>query len=201
MDIADLKRVDILWRETQPYLAVQVMEGYQKQQGTVLELGPFSGGITLELKRLYPEFEITIADESPETLAYIKAKIAISGLAREIAIKQTDLNQLAFEDCQFDIVVFRGALFFLRDRGKLLPEIWRVLKNGGFALVGGGHGKGVPKPVIGRIAGELRQLHKKLGGRWLNLEELKEIVDRSQLGDSCQITQEGGIWLNIRKQG
>jgi ubiquinone/menaquinone biosynthesis C-methylase UbiE len=199
MEIADLKRVDILWRETQPYLATQVMEGYNRQQGTVLELGPFSGGIALELKRLYPDFDITIADETPETLAYIKSKVATSGLAREITIKQTDLNQLLFEDGQFDLVVFRGVFFFLRDKERLLPEIWRVLKDDGFALVGGGHGKGVPKTIIDRIAGELHQLHKKLGGRWLSLEELAQIVDRSQLGDSCRITEEGGVWLNIRK--
>lgn len=199
MDIADLKRVDILWQETQPYLAAQVIEGYRREYGTVLELGPFSGGIAMELKRLYPELEITIADESPETVAYIKAKISTSGLARDITIEQTDLNKLAFEDCRFDLVVFRGVFFFLRDKENLLREIWRVLKKGGFALVGGGHGKGVPQPIVDQIAAELRILHQKLGGRWLSLEELKEIVDRSQLGDKCQITDEGGVWLNIRK--
>ena len=199
MDINDLKRFDSLWQETHPYIVAQIMEGYHRQSGTVLELGPFAGSIAIELSRLYPELDITIAHESPEIVEYIEEKISASGLAKDIAVEKMDLNSLAFSDCQFDLVIFRGAFFFLREKEDLLREIFRVLKKGGFAFIGGGHGKEVPQRIIDQIAGELRKLHKKLGGRWLSIKELQEIVSSSQLADYCKITKEGGTWLNIRK--
>jgi len=199
MNINDLIRLDSLWQETHPFIVAQVMEGYRRQSGTVLELGPFAGSITIELSRLYPKLDITIAHESPEIVEYIEERISASGLAKDIAVEKMDLNNLAFSDCQFDLVIFRGAFFFLREKENLLREIFRVLKKDGFALVGGGHGKGVPQRIIDQIAGELRKLHKKLGGRWISIKELQEIVNSSQLADNCQITEEGGVWLNIRK--
>lgn len=199
MDIDDIKKVDSLWQKTNRYMVAQIMEGYRRDSGTVLELGPFSGGIAIELARLYPKLEITIAHESPDVVEYIEKKLSASGLAQGIAVKKTDLNNLAFNDCQFDLVIFRGAFFFLGEKENLLREIFRVLKKGGFALVGGGHGKGVPQGIIDQIADELRKLHKKLGGRWLSIRELQEIVSSSQLADNCKIVEEGGAWLNIRK--
>ena len=199
MDIDDIKKVDSLWQKTNRYMVAQVMEGYRRDSGTVLELGPFSGGIAIELARLYPKLEITIAHESPDVVEYIEKKLSASGLAQGIAVKKTDLNNLAFNDCQFDLVIFRGAFFFLGEKENLLREIFRVLKKGGFAFVGGGHGKGVPQGIIDQIADELRKLQKKLGGRWLSIRELQEIVSSSQLADNCKIVEEGGAWLNIRK--
>ncbi len=199
MDIDDIKKVDSLWQKTNRYMVAQVMEGYHRESGTVLELGPFAGGIATELARLYPKLEITIAHESPDVVEYIEKKLSASGLAQGIAVKKTDLNNLAFNDCQFDLVIFRGAFFFLGEKENLLREIFRVLKKGGFAFVGGGHGKGVPQGIIGQIADELRKLQKKLGGRWLSIRELQEIVSSSQLADNCKIVEEGGAWLNIRK--
>jgi SAM-dependent methyltransferase len=199
MEIADLVRVDELWQPTQPYMAAQIMAGYGRQSGATLELGPFAGGIAMELKKQYPQLDITIADEQPEIVNFLKNKIAEAGFADEIAIRQTDLNRLAFEDNSFDLVVFRGAFFFLREKERLLDEIFRIMKKGGFAFVGGGHGKGVPKGITSSIAGELRRLHGKLGGKWLGIEELKEILDKTHIKDKCRITEEGGVWLNIRK--
>jgi len=199
MQIADLKRVDELWLATQPYMAAQVMQGYRRQTGQVLELGPFAGGIAIELAKQCPQLEITVAEESAETLKYIREKIKAAGFADSIVVEQTNLDKLTFADASFDLIIFRGAFFFLAEKKNLLAEILRVLRKGGFALIGGGHGKGVPESIVKGIAGELRILHGKLGGRWLGIEELQETIDRSPLRDNCKITQEGGVWLNIRK--
>ncbi len=199
MQIADLRRVDELWQATQPYMAAQIMQGYGRQNGTVLELGPFGGGITVELVKHYPQLEITIAEESAEILRYIREKIITAGFSDAITLKQTRLDSLDFEDNSFDLIIFRGAFFFLAERESLLAEILRLLKKGGFALVGGGHGRGVPQSIVKEIAAELRLLHGKLGGKWLDTERVKEIAARSPLKDNYRITEEGGVWLNIHK--
>jgi len=163
MNLADLKKVNILWREIYPYLAAQIMESYKKHSGTVLELGPFSGGISFELARLYPGLKITIADESPEVVEYLREEIATQGLASKIAVKRTDLYNLAFSDSHFDLVILRGFFFFLDKKGTILREIFRVLNDDGMAILGGGYGKGVPQELINKIADESRELNERLG--------------------------------------
>ena len=169
MDANDIKRVNSLWGKVYPYLASQVMDSYRRDSGSVLELGPFSGGISRELARLYPGLNITIADE------------------------------LSGDDSQFDLIIFRGAFFFLNEKKNLLREVFRVLKAGGLAFVGGGYGKGIPQEIIDEIADESRELNEKLGRRWVSIEELEELIRKSGLTDHCQIEEEGGVWLVIRK--
>lgn len=199
MDINDLLQLRRLWHGVYPYLVAQIMESYQRNSGSVLELGPFSGGISLELARLYPGLKITIADESPDVVACLEKEIPASASGRGIEIKKMELNRLTFDDSQFDLVIFRGAFFFLGKKENLLREIFRVLKGGGMGFVGGGYGKGIPQEIIDAIADESRELNERLGRRWVGIEELEEIVRRSQLTDNCRIVEEGGVWLIIKK--
>lgn len=199
MDIDDLERLNRLWQKVYPYLVAHIMEHYRGNSGAVLELGPFSGGISRELARLYPRFDITVADELPEVVSYLKQKVAAFGLSQRITVRQTDLNNLAFSGSRFDLVIFRGAFFFLGKEEGLLGEVSRVLKEGGLAFVGGGYGKGTPRKVIDEIHGESRELNERLGRRWVEVEELEELVKDSGLTDNYRIEEEGGVWLVIRK--
>jgi ubiquinone/menaquinone biosynthesis C-methylase UbiE len=115
-------------------------------------------------------------------------------------VEATGLENLQFMDAQFDLVVLRGAFFFLKDRVGLLGEIVRVLKAGGMAFVGGGYGKGTPKELIEEIADRSRELNKRLGRKRVSKEELEEVVRKSELADLCTIEEEGGLWITIRKQ-
>ena len=151
------------------------------------------------LSKLHPKFNITIADESPAAVEYLKQEISISGLSEKIEVKKTDLNHLAFDDSQFDLVVFRGAFFFLKEKGNLLQEVFRVLKDGGIAFIGGGFGKGTPQELIDEIADESRELNDRLGRRRVSIKELEEMIRKSKLTDKCQIEEDGGVWLNIKK--
>ena len=199
MDIDDLERLNRLWRKVYPYLVAHIMEHYRRNSGEVLELGPFSGGISRELARSYPGFDITVADELPEVVAYLRQKVAASGLSQRITVRQTNLNNLAFSGSQFDLVIFRGAFFFLGKEEGLLREVSRVLKEGGLAFVGGGYGKGTPRKVIDEIHGESRELNERLGRRWVKVEELEKLVKDSGLTGNYRIEEEGGVWLVIRK--
>ena len=199
MDIDDIKRINSLWSKIYPYLVSHIMESYRRMSGSVLELGPFSGGISFELSRLYGDLDITIADEMPGILEHFSREIETRGLSERIAVNKTDLNRLAFDDSQFDLVIFRGVFFFLDDKKDLLREIYRVLKDGGMAFAGGGYGKGIPQELIDEIAEESRELNDRLGRRRFSIKELEEIIERSQLDNVCRIEEEGGVWIVIEK--
>jgi SAM-dependent methyltransferase len=199
VNIDDLEQLDRLWRKIYPYVVSQIMEVFQRDYGSVLELGPFSGGISRELARLYPRLDFTIGAESPAVVEYLRRKIALSGLSERIAVEETDLEHLQFTAAQFDLVILRGAFFFLKDRVGLLGEIVRVLRAGGIAFVGGGYGKGTPKELIEEIAEQSRELNKRLGRQRISREELGEIVEKSELAALCDIEERGGLWITIRQ--
>jgi len=199
MEAADIKRLNVLWRNIYPYLVSQIIEEYGRESGAVLELGPFSGGISIEMARLYTGLNITIADSSPEVLEYLRHEISGSGLSDRIEVRRTDLSRLVFYNSCFDLVICRGVFFFLDEQGKLLREVFRVLKNGGIAFVGGGYGKEAPGELIEDIADESRRLNNRLGKKWFGIAELQQIVTRSELTGNCRIVEEGGMWLIIRK--
>ena len=91
--------------------------------GEVLELGPFSGGISVELARLHPGLSITVAAQDRGVVGYLRKEIERAGLNRKMEVDWSELDNLVFADCLFDVVIFRGAYFFLDEEGKILWEI------------------------------------------------------------------------------
>ncbi len=172
MDPEDLKRVNELWVKVYPYLAAQAIEHYGRETGKVLEFGPFCGGIARELAKNYPKLDVA----TDKTLKIKKGK-----------------------NKTYDLIILRGAFFFIFDEKNLLRNIYEALHDGGTAFVGGGYGKDIPRALIDDIADESRVLNDRLGRRRVSLEELKELVKASGLNDRCRIIEEGGVWLVIKK--
>ena len=166
----------------------------------MLELGSFAGGISAELLKTYPDFRLTIADENSEYLRHLHGEFADQITTGCMRLLETDLGQLNLPDGSFDLVVLRGAFFFIMTRPSIMNEIYRVLKPGAIAFVGGGYGKDVPSEIIDEIAEESRILNDRLGRRRVSIEELKELLLSVGLSGQAQIVEEGGVWLLLRKQ-
>jgi probable selenium-dependent hydroxylase accessory protein YqeC len=109
------------------------------------------------------------------------------------------MENLPFGDAAFDLVILRGAFFFIMGSPRILSEISRVLAPGGAAFVGGGYGAGIPQEVIDKIADESRILNDRLGRRRVTLGELKTVIESQGLSKATQISEKGGVWLVIRK--
>jgi SAM-dependent methyltransferase len=199
VDLRNLKRVNDLWLKIYPYLAAQGMEYYGKNYGDVLEVGPFSGGITVELTRLHPGLNITVAAQDRDVVDYLRKEIGGAGLNRKIEVIWSELDNLGFADCLFDLVIFRGAYFFLDEKGKMLWEIYRILKENGLAFIGGGYGKNTPQGLIDEIADESRDLNDRLGRRRVTEGEVRTMVNKAGLTSHTRIEKEGGLWLVIQK--
>ncbi|SMB94975.1 Ubiquinone/menaquinone biosynthesis C-methylase UbiE [Thermanaeromonas toyohensis ToBE] len=197
MELAELLRLNELWGPVYPYLARHVQEVLPPEAKEILELGPFSGGITWALAEVLPYAFFTIGEERQEVRDWLKEEGRKRRLLNRLHLVNTPLKPLAFPDERFEGVIFRGAFFFLDV--DVLKEIYRVLKRGGKGFVGGGFGKFTPPAVIKSIAEESRQLNYRLGKRWLAVEEVKNIVLAAGLSHSCQICTEGGLWVIVEK--
>ena len=199
MDLIILKQVNRLWHRIYPYLAKQIMEICPKNSGKVLELGPFSCGISVAMMRHDAALDITVADEDPDVVEYLSEEIKAEGLSAAIRTTQTTYDPLAFDDGEFDLVVCRGVFFFLDDQGRLFQEISRVLNEDGMAFVGGGFGKDTPVETIHEISDESRRLNDLLGRKRFTVEELESIIARAGLADNARIVKDGGLWVLLDK--
>jgi ubiquinone/menaquinone biosynthesis C-methylase UbiE len=54
-------------------------------------------------------------------------------------------ESIPLSDDSVDVVVSRGSFYFWRDRAQGLREIWRILRPGGRAMIGGGLGSAYPQ--------------------------------------------------------
>ena len=200
MNLEDLERVNKLWQKIYPHLADQIQGYFGASTGNVLEWGPFSGGMTLALAYRKPGLNFHIAVEEEAVYTLMSRMLAESGMAGKIHLCMSGLNPMCFVEGHFDLVLIRGAYFFLDSEGQCLREVYRVLKAGGVGFLGGGYGKGTPQADIDVIAQESRLLNDRLGRIRVTPQDLENMVHRSGLAERIKIEMDGGLWLVIRKE-
>ncbi len=195
-DINDIISLNKLWSKIFPYLSLYIKELYGRDEGSILEFGIFSGGISIELAKISKKFDIIIGGLDSEELAeYIRDWVKDLNLSENIKVEG---SLSSFENGRFDLVISRGFFFYL-DNEDILKDILRILKPDGIAILGGGYGGRTPKLLIDEIVQESKILNEKLGRRWFSKDVVKEILQRNNLIDKSSIIDEGGLWIRICK--
>jgi ubiquinone/menaquinone biosynthesis C-methylase UbiE len=193
MDISDIKRLNTLWAGVYPYLAKQVISVLPEESHEMLEIGPFSGGISFELAKTIRGCSITIVDSMERTTGYLAGEARLRHLSGSIRVIRGDLSKLPFHAETFDAVIFRGAFFFLDE--SMLRDIHRLLAPRGVGFVGGGFGVFTPRELIDAIARESRRLNQKLGRKWVTRDHVEEMVMRAGLERCAKVIEDGGLWV------
>ena len=188
-----------LWGKIYPYLVSQMMAIYCRDSGRVLELGLFAGGISLDMAARYPKLNITVVTGNRDVAAFLHKEVFKAGHSENISVTDDDFTTLPFPENSFDLVILRGAFFFIIEESTILQNIFRVLKPGGLAVIGGGYGKDTPPEIIAEISDESRRLNDELGRIRVNIDELKSLIACEHLTERCQIIEDGGIWIIMRK--
>ncbi len=200
MNTEDIRAINRLFEAFYPFLARQIADVYGREGGLALEIGPYGPGISIELAKLYPRLSIVVGDDSPDALAYLREAVRAASLGERIEVKEVDKFDLPFPEATFDLVVFRGALFFWEDEARILREIYRVLKPGGVGVAGGGFGAETPEELIEVVADEVPELNRRLGKKTLSDVEVNTILEEAGVADRTEIERRHGLWLVVRKQ-
>lgn len=115
-----------IWPQEQPLFDRYGLEGALR----ILDLGCGTGEITRRLADRYPSATITGIDILEGNLAIARA--ADAGYGARVRYQAGDAFALAHADADFDLVVCRHMSQAVPDFGRVLDEIGRVLRPGGW---------------------------------------------------------------------
>ncbi|HEX7011397.1 MAG TPA: methyltransferase domain-containing protein [Steroidobacteraceae bacterium] len=102
-------------------------------QALIADIGCGSGEITARLADRYPQAQLRGVDILASSVAYASQRYA--ALAPRVSFQQGDAFELPFEDGLFDLVVCRHMTQAVPEPHKVLAELGRVLKSGGWLHV------------------------------------------------------------------
>ena len=193
-----LEEVNLLWEAVRPYLVKQVEELYKGHDGHILEIGPFSGLIfALAQKNVGQSFLIAAFPQASVRLCQQEAQKL--GLEDRVRIIESDNSLTGVPDESVDLANFRGALFFPSLFQVDFRAIYRKLREGEIAFVGGGFGKYTPPEIISRIGKRSEELNAELGRVRVTVESIRDQLQASSLGAKAEITTDGGLWVVMKK--
>jgi SAM-dependent methyltransferase len=193
-----IEEINRLWEPVYPYLTQHIQEVYGRQDGSILEIGPFSGVIfTLQRKNVGDSF--LIAAFPPKMANYFRREAKERGVEDKIKVIESNPSLSGIEEATIDLAIFRGAFFFPSLGGANFSEIHRVLKPGGFAFIGGGFGKHTPEAVINDIGKKSRDLNLRLGKIHISEEKLRQNLQAIKVKGKIELIAEGGLWVLMKK--
>ncbi len=98
---------------------------------TVLETGCGNGQLWSDnLDRLSVRLQITLSDISPGMLRSAGSKL--KNRADVFTYENFDFHKIPYSDDCFDLVIANHVLFYAKDRKRVISELKRVIKPGGF---------------------------------------------------------------------
>ena len=134
MELKDIVAVNDLFAPIYPYVARQVAREYGRTDGVGLEIGPFAGGISIELARHCPQLGLTVGDDFPGLLPHFRQKLEESSLGARVLVREMDKCDLPVRDGAFEGAFAFNLLhlFLAEGRARCAAELCRILRPGGW---------------------------------------------------------------------
>lgn len=198
MDFDLIRAVNAHFEPFYPYAAAEIHAEYGRDTGDALEIGPYGPGVALALAARCPGMRLTCGDDTDRLNDYLAETVAEAGMSARVRVEPVDKYSLPFEAASFDLVVFRGGLFFWEAQERIVAEMNRVLRPGGMGAHGGGFGAGASDALIESLLPEARVLNDRLGKKRLSRGDVRQIAENVGLA-SFRIAAEHGLWLYWEK--
>jgi ubiquinone/menaquinone biosynthesis C-methylase UbiE len=142
-----------------------------------------------------------LLDINSGVLAEAENNFKEQGMAERSTVIKAPVEELPFIDDYFDLIVSRGSIFFWQDITSGLQEIYRVLKPGRVAFVGGGASRLMTETEIKEFFDWARPLHRKHCKDWDKIRSEKYLRERlAQAGiGNYKIHTGYGTWIEMKK--
>ncbi|NMB77998.1 MAG: class I SAM-dependent methyltransferase [Methanomicrobiales archaeon] len=186
-----------------PVIADQILERTGVTQGTCLDIGSGPASLAIALA-LLSDLQVIAIDSSGEMYALAQKNIRNRCMEDRVIPARGDVHALPAADASIDLVVSRGSYHFWKDLPVAFREIFRVLKPGGFAYIGGGYGNA-------RIGDEVLAGRKERGivdnpdnpvrtrFRKFRPGEIEASIEAAGISDYRLINDDSGFWIIIQR--
>jgi SAM-dependent methyltransferase len=184
-----------------PVIAEQILAKTKKTSGLGLDLGSGPGHLALAVAAR-SNLTMYALDCSPIMKTIAQENIDEQNLSKTVKPVLGDVHTIPFDDGTFDLVVSRGSWFFWEDPLVAFREILRVMKDDGWAYIGGGFGNNTLKHEIietmkARDPDWERGFRNRQGTR--NRENIDGILNTAAgAGHYGFIDDESGLWIWMR---
>ncbi len=186
-----------------PLLIQQFVDDYKLSKGIAVDVGVGPGWLGMELAKI-TEMEIIFLDISKDSLELAKKNVEKLCIDNTVSFLEANVQKIPMEDNSVDFVMSRGSIWFWEKPEEGLKEIYRILKPGAYAIVGGGLGRYIPESMRKRMQSALKKGLEMRNEKRPGLQEFIEIVKRAELRDYKILTDGengGGRWVEIHKLG
>jgi len=163
-------------------LAERIVADYAISEGKCLLICRADGSLEQTLRQglvELTELEITALYPSEDVAAQVEQRVRAARLADRVTCKAGDVHALPFDEASFDVVAGVGPILLWGEREEAMREIYRVLREGGAALI---------------------------GGRFLHMPELRKVTTETLRASaaetgisSIRVFDDMGQWVEIRK--
>jgi SAM-dependent methyltransferase len=126
-----------------PYVAEDIVRLCKPRPGIWVDLGCGAGPVGFALAAA-TDSVMAFLDPDREALQNVLRQAEETGIDNHVVALCGHSEELPFADDSVALVCSRGSIFFWNDRPAGLREIYRVLRQGGKAMIGGGLGSGYP---------------------------------------------------------
>ncbi len=132
-----------------PCVASDILEWSKPEPGVWVDLGAGSGGVGLAVasskNQAASQSTIILLDPDAAALSQALEKGRRKDLHNRLVAIVGVAEKMPLPDKSVDLVFSRGSIWFWKDRVKGIREVYRVLRPGGKAMLGGGLGSEYPE--------------------------------------------------------
>lgn len=132
-----------------PVIAAQIVADTGKRSGICLDIGCGGGYLGMAVAAIVP-VNLICLDPSEGMQALVSRNLKAAGLSTRSRVIPGRAESIPLPDDAVDLTISRGSIFFWRDHVQAFREIYRVMKLGGKAYIGGGFGSAAIREEIGR---------------------------------------------------
>lgn len=182
-----------------PVIADDILARTGINHGTCIDLGAGTGKLGLAVADLNKDMDVVLYDILPEIL--VLAAKYIGNRAR-VKTMEGAVEKLPFADDSVDLAVSRGSVYFWEDKVEAFREIYRVLKSGGYAYIGGGFGTTA-------LRQQIEEKMKKAEPDWMESKRkrnaaytpdyFKDILEKAGIPHAEIVKEEAGLWILFQK--